>query len=223
MNPLFLLADSQLLFQSGKQSLPRRVRAEIPGDEVKAAYIGASNNDQPEFYEIFTAAMERMEITACRMVPAQPSPEDRTFLEAASLVLLAGGDAELGWTVFEQNGINQILARKRYDGSILIGISAGAIQLGLGALSSAPQPKKIDMFRFAPFYLGAHDEKNEWWDLRAIVSLSSAGTRGIGIPAGGGAIYWPDGMLEPLSHPLTELVKEEEQVRERLILPEQES
>jgi hypothetical protein len=30
-------------------------------------------------------------------------------------------------------------------------------------------------------------------------------------------------MLEPLSHPLTELVKEEEQVRERLILPEQES
>jgi peptidase E len=137
MNPLFLLADSQLLFQSGKQSLPRRVRAEIPKDEVKAAYIGASNNDQPEFYEIFTAAMERMEITACRMVPAQPSPEDRTFLEAASLVLLAGGDAELGWTVFEQNGINQILARKRYDGSILIGISAGAIQLGLGALSSS--------------------------------------------------------------------------------------
>ena len=220
MNPLFLLADSQLLFQSGEQSLPQRVRAELPGDEVKAAYIGASNKDQPQFYEIFTAAMERIGITACRMVPAQPSPEDRAFLEAAGLVLLAGGDAELGWAAFEQNGINQTLARKRYDGSILIGVSAGAIQLGLGALSSAPLPKKIDMFRFAPFYLDAHDEKNEWWDLRAIVNLSSAGTRGVGIPAGGGAIYWPDGMLEPLSCPLTELVKEEEQVRERMILPE---
>ena len=219
MNPLFLLADSQLLFQSGEQSLSQRVRAEFSG-EVKAAYIGASNNDRPEFYQIFTAAMERMGITACRMVPAHPSPEDRIFLEAAGLVLLAGGDAELGWTIFEQNGINQILARKRYDGSILIGVSAGAIQLGLGALSSAPQPKKIEMFRFAPFYLSAHNEKNEWWDLRAIINLSSAGTRGIGIPAGGGAIYWPNGMLEPLSRPLTELVKEEEQVRERLILPE---
>ena len=28
------------------------------------------------------------------------------------------------------------------------------------------------MFRFAPFYVGAHDEGNDWFDLRALVNLA---------------------------------------------------
>jgi hypothetical protein len=219
IRPLYLLADSQLLFRQGSNSLASRVRADLPEDNIKAAYIGASNDDQPDFYDLFTAAMELMEITRCRMVPARPSNEDRAFLEEAGLLLLSGGDVERGWRVFEQNGMKELIARKRYDGAILLGVSAGAVQLGLGVLSNAPQPQKIDLFRFAPFYVGAHDEKNEWWDLRALANLSPAGTRAIGIPTGGGAVYWPDGTLEPLRYPLTELVKEGDQVREQLLLP----
>jgi cyanophycinase len=166
IRPLYLLADSQLLFQQGSDSLAGRVRADLPEDNAKAAYIGASSGDQPEFYDLFTSAIELMEITRCRMVPARPSPEDRAFLEEAGLLLLGGGDVERGWRVFEQNGLKDLVARKRYDGAILIGVSAGAVQLGLGALSNAPQPQKIELFRFAPFYVGAHDEKNEWWDHR---------------------------------------------------------
>jgi hypothetical protein len=219
IRPLYLLADSQLLFQQGSDSLAGRVRADLPEDNAKAAYIGASSGDQPEFYDLFTSAIELMEITRCRMVPARPSPEDRAFLEEAGLLLLGGGDVERGWRVFEQNGLKDLVARKRYDGAILIGVSAGAVQLGLGALSNAPQPQKIELFRFAPFYVGAHDEKNEWWDLRALVNLSPDGTRAIGIPTGGGAVYWPDGTLEPLRHPLTELVKEGHRIREQLLFP----
>ena len=220
ITPLYLLADSQLLFrQDDRNSLPRRVRADLPEGEVKAVYIGASNQDQPEFYDLFLGAMKIMEITRCRMVPARPSPEDRAFFEEADLLLLAGGDVELGWTAFEQNGMKELVTRKRYDGAILIGVSAGAMQLGRGALSHDPQPKKIPMFGFAPFHVDAHDEKNDWWDLRAVVNLSPAGARGIGIPAGAGAVYWPDGTLEPLRHPLTELVKEEDGIVERLLVP----
>jgi cyanophycinase len=222
IKPLYLLADSQLLFlQGGANSLPRRVRADLPEGEVKAAYIGASNHDQPEFYDLFLGAMKNMEIDQCRMAPTRLSEADRAFLEEADLLLLAGGDVELGWTAFEQNGMKELLTRKRYDGAILIGVSAGAMQLGLGALSQDPQPKKLDMFRFAPFYVSAHDEENDWWDLRAVVNLSPEGARGIGIPAGGGAVYWPDGTLEPLRRPLTELVKEGDRIREHLlVLPE---
>jgi hypothetical protein len=153
------------------------------------------------------------------MGPSQPSDDDRRFLEEADLVLLAGGDVELGWQVFERNGLKDLLLKKRYDGGILIGVSAGAVQLGLGALTNAPQPKKLDLFGFAPFYIGAHEEKEEWWNLRALVNLSRSEVRGIGIPAGGGAIYWPDGTLEPIHHALTEVVKEDERVVERLIVP----
>jgi hypothetical protein len=124
----------------------------------------------------------------------------------------------VGWRTFEQNGLKELVTRKRFDGAVLIGVSAGAIQLGLGALSNAAQPKSLDMFRFAPFYVGAHDEENDWWDLRALVNLSQVDTRGIGLPAGGGAVYFADGTLEPLRKPLIEIVKEDSKIIENLML-----
>ena len=220
ISPLYLLADSQLLFsRADDNSLPAGIRASLPSCNPKAAYIGASNHDRAEFYDLFVAAMALIGVPNCRMVPSQPAHEDRLFLEEANLILLAGGDVEHGWQTFERNGLKNLLLRKRYDGSILMGISAGAVQLGLGVLTDAPQPKKLDLFGFAPFYVGAHEEKDEWWNLRALVNLSQSGVRGVGIPLGGGAIYWPDGTLEPIRRPLTELMKEDDRVSERLLIP----
>ncbi len=75
------------------------------------------------------------------------------------------------------------------------------------------------MFRFAPFYIGAHDEKNDWWDLRALVNLSHADTRAIGIATGGGAAYYSDGTLEPIRKPLIEIMKQDGKVSENLMTP----
>jgi hypothetical protein len=220
VKPLYLLADSQLFFwKSGGDSLAERIRADLDSGKPSAAYIGASNGDQPEFYSLFVAAMESMEIPDCRFVRSQPSPEDTAFLGEAGLIVLSGGDVERGWHVFEQNGLKELLPRLRYDGAVLIGVSAGAVQLGLGHLSNAAQPKQIDLFRFAPFYVGAHDEGNDWFDLRALVNLSRSDTRGIGLPAGGGAVYHPDGTLEPLRKPLIEIVKEDSKITENLMGP----
>jgi hypothetical protein len=220
IKPLYLLADSQLLFwKSESGSLVEKIRADLDSPNPKAAYIGASNGDQPEFYSLFVAAMDGMGISNCRMIPAQPSREDILFMEEADLILLAGGDVELGWQIFEQNGLKDLIPRKRFDGATLIGISAGAMQLGLGCLSNAAQPKQISMFRFAPFYVGAHDEKNDWWDLRALVNLSPSDARGIGLATGGGAVYYPDGTLEPIRKPLIEIVKQDTQISESFIGP----
>jgi len=220
VKPLYLLADSQLLFvKSGGDSLAERIRADLDFGKPSAAYIGASNGDQPEFYGLFVAAMQSMEISDCRLVPSKPSREDILFLEKADLIVLSGGDVEQGWRVFEQNGLKELLPRKRFDGAILMGVSAGAVQLGLGCLSNAAQPKQIDMFRFAPFYVGAHDEGNDWFDLRALVNLAQSDTRAIGLPAGGGAVYYADGTLEPLRKPLIEIVKEDLKITENLMGP----
>src|ERR1700727_453792 len=100
IKPLYLLADSQLLFwKSDTGSLVERIRTDLESVNPKAAYIGAANGDQPEFYSLFIAAMEGMGISNCRMIPSRPSREDLLFVEEAHLILFAGGDAERGWQV----------------------------------------------------------------------------------------------------------------------------
>ena len=65
VKPIFLPADSQVLFCHGKQGLfMERVRKlmekDKPGGPFKAAHIGASNGDKPEYYNIFLAAMNQV-------------------------------------------------------------------------------------------------------------------------------------------------------------------
>ena len=105
IKPLYLLADSQLFFwKSESGSLAERVRADLDASNPKAAYVGASNGDQPEFYTLFKAAMDGMGISDCRAVPSQPSREDTAFLEEADLIVLSGGDVERGWKVSSRTG-----------------------------------------------------------------------------------------------------------------------
>ena len=221
IKPLYLLADSQLLFwkDDGGRLFLERVREQIESKTPAAAYIGASNADAPEYYPLFQSAMEQIQVSNCRMIPSRMQQEDRAFVESADLLLLAGGDVELGWRVFEENGLQEIIARRRLEGAVLIGISAGAVQMGVGSLTESANMRKIDMFRFAPFYVGAHEEQQEWWNLRALVNLAGIEARGIGIPAGGGAIYSSDGTLEPVRKSLVEFLKQEQNMAERLLIP----
>ena len=133
IKPLYLLADSQLFFwKSDSDSLAERIRADLDTSNPKAAYIGAPMAISRSSTACFEAAMESMGISDCRLVPSQPSREDILFLENADLIVLSGGDVERGWRRFEQNGLKELLPRKSFDGAVLMGVSAGAVQLGSG-------------------------------------------------------------------------------------------
>ncbi len=161
-------------------------------DRLKAAYVGASNGDDPDFYAIFVAAMEGVGVSDCRMIPSAVSEVDLAFLNDADIILLAGGDVEVGWQTFLTNGLDRHIVRRYFEGATLIGISAGAVQLGLGYL------------KLVPFIIGAHEESTNWKTTTELLRLS-ANTRAIGLATGGGAIYHPDHTVEPLRHPLVEL------------------
>ena len=96
LKPIYLLADSQLLFwkKDGKlflQSLKDMLDEEMDeGEEPLAVYIGASNGDLPEFYEIFKTAMESVGIRNCRMIHSELPEEEEDAVEDADLVLRAG-------------------------------------------------------------------------------------------------------------------------------------
>jgi cyanophycinase-like exopeptidase len=169
---------------------------------LKAAYIGASNGDDPNFYEIFVAAMEGAGVVDCRMIPSAVSPADIEFLNDADVILLAGGDVVAGWRVFVNNGLSEHVVRRYFEGACLIGVSAGAVQLGLCGL--AADGSLIETFKLVPFVIGAHEESDNWKTTRELLRLSGAETA-IGLPTGGGAIYHPDQTVEALRHPLVKL------------------
>jgi len=202
LQPIVLLADSQLLFWRENDQL---LLESVLKQGSKAAYIGASNGDNPDFYAIFVAAMEGAGIFDCRMIPSAVSEADLAFLNDADIILLAGGDVELGWRTFLSNGLSTHIVRRYSEGATLIGVSAGAVQLGLCGL--AADGSLIETFKLVPFIIGAHEESNKWKTTMDLLRLSANNTTGIGLPAGGGSIYHPDQTLEPLRHPLVKLSK----------------
>ena len=172
-------------------------------DKLKAAYIGASNGDNPDFYAIFVAAMEGAGVFDCGMISSAFSESEQAFLNDADIILLAGGDVEAGWRVFLNNGLSEHIVRKYFEGATLIGVSAGAVQLGLCGL--AADGSLIETLKLVPFIIGAHEESDNWKTTIALLRLSATGTTAIGLPLGGGAIYHPDHTVEPLRRPLVEL------------------
>jgi cyanophycinase len=224
LQPIYLFADSQLLFWKNRgtpflNSLSTRVMSSTP----KAAYIGASNGDAPEFYSIFEAAMEGIGIRNCKMIRSSFPAEDESFLNEADIVLLAGGDVETGWTVLTERGIKELIIRRYYEGAILIGISAGAVQLGLYGLIEREQSfdRLIETFKLVPFVIGAHEERQEWEGLKRTLRLLNGTAKGIGIPTGGGLVYHPDQSIEAIRHPLSAFSIDGREIRHDLLLPKE--
>jgi cyanophycinase len=223
LKPIFLLADSQLLFwrdEEGHRFLDRAhqmIVEEDPGKDPAAAYLGASNGDAPEFYDLFVSAMAEIGIRQCRHIQSQPTADDFEALELADLILLAGGDVQRGWEVFSKTGLKDKIAARYYAGAVLVGVSAGAVQLGLKGWDESGS-ELFDTLSLVPFVVDAHDEPS-WTRLFRAVPKAGELARGLGIPTGGGALYHPDYSVEPVRHPLTEVELAESGPRQALLFP----
>jgi peptidase E len=223
--PIYLFADSQLLFwREGNTLFLDSIRRLVMRDSPRAAYIGASNGDAPEFYSIFEAAMNGAGVHNCRMILRSFSAEDQSFLKEADIILLAGGDVERGWKVFVETGMREFVSRRYSEGAVLMGISAGAVQLGLsGAIESATLSANLpDTFELVPFVIDAHDEGRQWGRLQRTIRLLDGSAKGLGIPTGGGGIYHPDGRVEAIRRPLYEFSIEGGRIKDALLLPKRE-
>src|ERR1700739_2233576 len=155
LQPLYLLANSQLLFWKRRDRL--LLEAALDGlaqdTPLSAAYIGASNGDRPEFYEIFEAAVDAIGITDRRMIDSSFGPDHRAFLERRPLIVLAGGDVRLGWNIFEKTGMKDVILGRYAQAAVLVGISAGAVQLGRYGIVETPESPPtalLDAFSFVP-------------------------------------------------------------------------
>ncbi|RAU92900.1 peptidase [Mycobacterium colombiense] len=202
--PLYLLADSQLLFwkRDHHRLLIEEALDGLASDKPpSAAYIGASNGDRMEFYDIFDAAMDAAEITDRGMVRSSFGPDDRALLDRAELIVLAGGDVRRGWTTFEKTRMKDVILDRYAKGAVVVGVSAGAVQLGRHELADTPETSATELltlFNLVPMVVDAHDERAGWTRLSRTIQLLDGSVTGLGIPAGGGVIAHPGGTIEPL-------------------------
>lgn len=222
--PIFLLADSQSLFRTGSDSLLPALQECLRISErnvTKAAYIGASNGDAPEFFELFVAAMDGINLHESRLIRAGFDGEDRAFLERADLLLLAGGDVDDGWKAMKRAGMDAVITNRYCAGAVLVGVSAGAVQLGMGWHGRDGQSVTAGL-KLVPYYIGVHGGREAWRDLRRLVEARDEHARGFGIPSGGAMIFHPDLSVEAVRHPVAELkrsVGEDGGVTGNLLMP----
>ena len=220
LKPILLLADSQLLFWRSEEGLfLERIRSLMETERPKAAYLGASNGDLPEFFDLFCGAMASIGVEDCHMVPSTPNIQDLEFLDASDLILLAGGEPIRGWRSFESAGLQQRILERYYRGAVLVGVSAGAVQLGLyGAESGKNGIDLFETLKLVPYLVDAHAEP-EWQGLADALPVAGEHVRGLGIPSGGGALIHPDLTVEPVRTALTELTLSGSSVSRALLFP----
>ena len=183
---LLLLADSQLLFRP--ERLPQ-VAKHFAGRVVQAAYVGASNGNQPAFYELACAALETLlgQPVPCTFVrTAGDLPE-----QPVNLLVLAGGSVSLGWAFLQQPALRSWLDGILNDPQALaIGVSAGAIHLARGCDPEQCDPEQpgplaqsyLDAF---PHFIAVHEEQQHW-PSRQVWQAGGCAGEFVAIPLGGG-------------------------------------
>ena len=219
--PIFLFADSQLLFSKAADApfLDSTRGADAAG-APRAAYIGASNRDAPEYYDLFEAAMRGVGVTACSMIRSAFSARDRAALREADIILLAGGDVERGWRVIARTGMKELIVERYRAGATLIGVSAGAVQLGShGVRERARSGELFETFGLCPFLVIAHGEEQTWSAVAHAARVLDVPTQAIDVPFGGGVIYRADGSLEAMRRPAQEFLLERGVITRRSRLP----
>ncbi len=195
---LFLLADSRLLFarEGGASPLWDAVHAALGQPPSLAAYLSAANGDDPRFHELFVAAMGNAGARAHHWVRRAFPAVDRRQLARADLIVLSGGDPEVGFATFERTGMAAAVRARVAAGALALGVSAGAVQLGLLWWGGA--------FGFAPYMIDVHDEGQGWARLRAALLRGDRGARGLAIASGAGVAFL-GGRLAPVRGLCSEL------------------
>lgn len=101
-----------------------------------------------------------------------------------------------------------------------MGVSAGAVQLGLHGMADKESGTVwlYDTFKLVPLLVDVHAEP-DWERLGKGLRKAEEGVRGLGIQSGGGALLGPDLTLEAVRRPLLEFSRSEDGFRQALIFP----
>lgn len=176
---LILLADSQLLFP-GRHSGELLAQLQCWVSGRRGVYIGASNGDIPEYFELAQEALSGVGATLAWQKVAAPAPES-----LADFYVLAGGDVTQGWRYLQRPPVMQRLQQAKKENALFIGVSAGAMHLAHGFSASHTRPDAY--LGWLGAIVAVHEERDHWPTLQHWKHVA-AGLPLITIPMGGALV-----------------------------------
>jgi hypothetical protein len=183
-----------------------RAFAELPG-APSVAWVGAANGDERRWFERAAEAVRKRYGATLQLARTVPAPdldlgETRRILDGAQLILLGGGDPALIARHLPSAGLDDVIRRRRREGAVVVGVSAGAIGLcryWVRFPEDEPAlalPTRIACIGAVPIVCDCHDEESDWEELRALLDAwrredPGGSVDAYGIPMGGA--LWLDG------------------------------
>ena len=206
MKPVFLLADSELLFFWAEGApFVGRIREYASVSEPRIVYLSRDDKEAQHLYEMVYAAFAQVGMTDCCPIGVEIDDRDLDHLEDADIIILAGGV----WEALVDQGLCDLLRSRQEEGAVLVGIGEGAIQLGAYCWEkhSDDEMTVFEGIGAVPGVVSV-DEDEDWQALRTVTPACRPRFRGFGIPQGGGLIYLPEeNRFEPIREVVYETVE----------------
>jgi peptidase E len=144
------------------------------------AYVGAASDDNAGFFTMIKTAVcagaTQVRMRQAKSASPRASASDaRALLEECDLVFVSGGDVEHGMNVLREKDLAKPLKKLAESGKPMFGISAGSLMLAKEWVRFPDDdPAKAEIFPclgIAPLHADAHDEADNWNELRVLVDL----------------------------------------------------
>lgn len=170
------------------------------------AYVGAASNDD----RTFTARVRRLVFgpsARVRLIEltrrGTRTSTIRAELADADLVFFTGGDVERGMELIEDRDLAPYVRELATGGTVMEGISAGAIMLGRRwvRFPSGGESRAFACLGIVPASFDTHGESDGWSELRALARLPGDEKVVYGIPSHGCA-HWDGSCLRAPGPPL---------------------
>jgi peptidase E len=203
--PIHLLAGSPGSHRNVYRSLIGEILQLPRKQKPVVVYVGAANDDDPRFSgfmeELCTSAAPcKFQLAPVVGRRAGGSPA-REMIEAADVVLMGGGDVDLGMRRLLERDLTGSLAKKHAGGAPFFGISAGAILLCRQWIrwqdpDDDNSAELFDCLGLAPVVCDCHGEEDGWAELEALLRLAGNRSLGYGLRAGAALSVAADGAAD---------------------------
>lgn len=173
------------------------------------AYVGAASGDARWFERVIKTMVfgARSKCAFVRLTDKSiRTSEAKSMLGDADVIFVSGGDVEEGMRVIDDRGLAPYFRELHHGGKIFEAVSAGSIMLGEHWVRFENDDDEVgerfDCLGIVPMSFDAHDEKDNWTELRALARLmpNEPGKWVCGLTSKCAAVW--DGKIQALGGPL---------------------